>query len=489
MAQVVNNILLRLRPKSDVVEIPLLRFLADLNNTAHSYKELFHLTETLELFDVEFLDNSIKHSVFSKFLAIKDDMLQIHMVPRMFQAMSKIVVEASLTRSKSLIEDIDRLRSKYTTASSEPIVEPTPVPESAADVVPVVVVEKVQTENTASDGTVQPLVVSSTVGQDDTAAATTETEMPEESGFEKEKTPEVMIIDEKEDLNPPNQDIPAEAVSEAAINNVKSRSSSIAEMPSEEIQNEPNLKNEVKDEHIDTVPVKEPHGAEDTTTEVSSSVSQNNTAAVKIIELAPSFKEDPEGEQESLDSEQIEENSHTLEQSVPKATDASEIQSEHVAQTQKEVVMSENDEDDDVHSRKNRTRSQSIHSAEKRSASPLGQASHKHKRFQSIAINLIKTIEGHRYSSPFLLPVTAPDYGETVKQATDLKTIMKALKLKQEPPKYETLKELERDIMLMFANCVMFNKSSSPIVSMAKEMKDEVSETFKMFEDAESTIN
>ena len=48
---------------------------------------------------------------------------------------------------------------------------------------------------------------------------------------------------------------------------------------------------------------------------------------------------------------------------------------------------------------------------------------------------------------------------------------------------------LERDIMLMFANCVMFNKSTTPIVDMAREMKNEVSETFKMFEEAEMNLN
>jgi len=123
----------------------------------------------------------------------------------------------------------------------------------------------------------------------------------------------------------------------------------------------------------------------------------------------------------------------------------------------------------------------------KRSLSPLV-TSQKHKRFQNIAINLVKTIEEHRFLSPFLLPVVADQYEEVVYDPKDLKSILKAIKQKDEPAAYETVKELERDIMLMFANCVMYNKSNAHLVDMAKQMRDDVRNTFKMFEDAESEI-
>lgn len=123
----------------------------------------------------------------------------------------------------------------------------------------------------------------------------------------------------------------------------------------------------------------------------------------------------------------------------------------------------------------------------KRSVSPLASVS-KHKRFQHIAINLIKTIEEHRYSSPFLTAVTAHDYTDVVYEPRDLKSILKKVKQKDEAQSYETVKDLERDIMLMFANCVMFNKSSTHLVDMAKAMKEDVRSTFKLFEDAESGL-
>lgn len=123
----------------------------------------------------------------------------------------------------------------------------------------------------------------------------------------------------------------------------------------------------------------------------------------------------------------------------------------------------------------------------KRSVSP-GTATSQRKRFQNIAVNLINSIQAHRFSSPFLQPVnkrSAPDYYECIYQPKDLKGILRAVKLKQDPPVYELVKELERDIMLMFANCVMYNKSDGDLVELTRSMCSDVSNMFKMFEEAE----
>ncbi|KAM9931137.1 hypothetical protein OXX59_000021 [Metschnikowia pulcherrima] len=112
----------------------------------------------------------------------------------------------------------------------------------------------------------------------------------------------------------------------------------------------------------------------------------------------------------------------------------------------------------------------------------------KYKRFQTIAVNLIKSIEAHRFSSPFLTAVTAREYSKVVKNPKDLKSILKDVKRKQDQAVYTTVKELERDIILMFTNCVMFNRSSAPLVRMAQEMKNDVRTTFKMFEEAEREL-
>lgn len=125
-------------------------------------------------------------------------------------------------------------------------------------------------------------------------------------------------------------------------------------------------------------------------------------------------------------------------------------------------------------------------SSRKRSMSPA--VANPNKRFQSIAANLINNIQSHRFSSVFLQPVNkkeVPDYYEVVHEPKDLKNIMKSVKLKTGEPKYNLLKELERDVMLMFANCIMFNHSDEDLVNLARTMRDDVINTFKIFRDAE----
>ena len=39
--------------------------------------------------------------------------------------------------------------------------------------------------------------------------------------------------------------------------------------------------------------------------------------------------------------------------------------------------------------------------------------------------------------------------------------------------------------MLMFANCVMFNKSDGDLVELTRSMSSDVANMFKMFEEAE----
>ncbi|KAI5949349.1 hypothetical protein KGF54_005584 [Candida jiufengensis] len=124
-----------------------------------------------------------------------------------------------------------------------------------------------------------------------------------------------------------------------------------------------------------------------------------------------------------------------------------------------------------------------------RSRSPA--PSQHHKKFQSIAVTLLNSIMEHRFSSPFLQAVNAkdaPNYYEMIYQPRDLKSISKALKSKADPPIYSSIKELERDIMLMFANCIMYNKPEEDLVDLTRKMKKDVGEMFKMFKEAEKDI-
>lgn len=490
MAQVINNSLLRLRPKSATVEIPLLRFLADLNNLAHSYKDLFHIQETFDLFNVEFLENSIKSSGFKSFSTIKDDVLQIEVIPKKFQAkLTSIIVEASVKRGLSLIKDIDQLRSRYPTASSEPKVEPASSVNLSELTGPTDSLNVA--EASAADGSTS--LVDTSMSTD---AVVSEEQLKEHTNRDVPVYSSSNLVTKSDNLISLDSE-PVEVNTVKLVEDLMN-TSLITDLTSEKADEKV-----AEDEFVDAV--LEP--------ELSTNSHDNKMGYTiedeKTVNVDPIQTDSKVTDLEATKNVEmiVDDASHETSNSIPSDADT-DLKEETQIEPVIEVVTTPNEakspielksesshsadeeETEDGPPRSNRTRTHSIQSTQKRSASPLSTLSpHKHKRFQSIAINLLKSIEGHRFSSPFLSPVTAPDYSDTIKEATDLKSIMKAVKLKQEPPKYENLKELERDIMLMFANCVMFNKSSTPIVDMAKEMKDEVSKTFKMFEDAESTLN
>ncbi|CAN3367040.1 hypothetical protein DICA2_F06898 [Diutina catenulata] len=125
----------------------------------------------------------------------------------------------------------------------------------------------------------------------------------------------------------------------------------------------------------------------------------------------------------------------------------------------------------------------------KRSKAPLSPA--QYKRFQQVAINLISYIQQHRFSSPFLQPVKrseASEYNDIVHHPRDLKSMMKAVKSKQHSPVYTSVKQLQRDVMLMFANCIMYNRSDDDLYKLTTSMRQDVNDNMPMFKEAEDEI-
>lgn len=173
------------------------------------------------------------------------------------------------------------------------------------------------------------------------------------------------------------------------------------------------------------------------------------------------------GSSDTVESKDIKPNQDTVASILP-------------AKTQESELVDPAPESNDLDKHKN---------TRKRSSSPS--AFQQHKRFQNIAINLLTNIQEHRYSSPFLQAVAkkdALDYYDVIYQPKDLKNILKTVKLKSDPPEYHLVKQLERDIMLMFANCIMYNKSDDDLVQLTISMKNDVNKIFKMFEEAEREI-
>ncbi|KAK3597742.1 hypothetical protein CHS0354_006097 [Potamilus streckersoni] len=86
----------------------------------------------------------------------------------------------------------------------------------------------------------------------------------------------------------------------------------------------------------------------------------------------------------------------------------------------------------------------------------------------------------HKYANVFLHPVTddiAPGYGSIVLRPIDLSTVKKNI----ENGVIRTTQELQRDMMLMFTNAVMYNSSNHDVFKMAVEMYDDVMEHIEQY--------
>ena len=91
------------------------------------------------------------------------------------------------------------------------------------------------------------------------------------------------------------------------------------------------------------------------------------------------------------------------------------------------------------------------------------------KRFQNMIGMLHSQISQHRYGNIFHNPIKkseAPDYHDIVKRPMDLKTI----KARVKDGLISNSLEFQRDIFLMFANAMMYNRPGSEIYMMAEEM-------------------
>ena len=91
------------------------------------------------------------------------------------------------------------------------------------------------------------------------------------------------------------------------------------------------------------------------------------------------------------------------------------------------------------------------------------------KRFQNMIGMLHSQISQHRFGNIFHNPIKkseAPDYSDIVKRPMDLKTIKSRVK----DGFISNSLEFQRDIFLMFANAMMYNRPGSEIYNMAEEV-------------------
>jgi bromodomain-containing protein 8 len=92
------------------------------------------------------------------------------------------------------------------------------------------------------------------------------------------------------------------------------------------------------------------------------------------------------------------------------------------------------------------------------------------KKFQTVIIMVHAQISQHRNGNIFHNPIKtseAPDYYDIVKRPMDLKTIKTRIREGQ----IASSAEFQRDVYLMFANSLMYNRPGSDIYTMAEEVR------------------
>ncbi|KAM6299739.1 bromodomain-containing protein 8 [Aegotheles albertisi] len=106
-----------------------------------------------------------------------------------------------------------------------------------------------------------------------------------------------------------------------------------------------------------------------------------------------------------------------------------------------------------------------------------------HLSFKRTLMSIWKVIASHRYSGPFLKAVSekqAPGYRDVVKRPMDLTSIKRRLSKGH----IQSVVQFQRDLMLMFQNAVMYNRSNHHVHRMAMEMQQEVLEQLQMLTEA-----
>uniref|UniRef100_H0XRV9 Bromo domain-containing protein n=1 Tax=Otolemur garnettii TaxID=30611 RepID=H0XRV9_OTOGA len=102
-----------------------------------------------------------------------------------------------------------------------------------------------------------------------------------------------------------------------------------------------------------------------------------------------------------------------------------------------------------------------------------------HSLFKKTVLPVWKMIASHRFSSPFLKPVSerqAPGYKDVVKRPMDLTSLKRNLS----KGRIRSMVHFQRDLMLMFQNAVMYNDSDHHVYHMAREMQREVLEQIQV---------
>ncbi|KAG5519619.1 hypothetical protein PMAC_001774 [Pneumocystis sp. 'macacae'] len=110
------------------------------------------------------------------------------------------------------------------------------------------------------------------------------------------------------------------------------------------------------------------------------------------------------------------------------------------------------------------------------------------KRFQSMIMPLWMSLSQHKHGAVFMGPVSnrdAPGYSNLIYFPTDMKSIRNKIR----DGKIKTSKQFHREILLLFANAIMYNGEDSTIAQWAKEGFAYSEEMIGIFMQTESMVD
>ncbi|RLV92940.1 Bromodomain-containing protein 8 [Spathaspora sp. JA1] len=432
--------------------IPIDSFLTDLNDLAIQYTTTFQDIRFPKI-DIKLLSFIISKTLFHRFVQIGQKEVVIDVVPHIYENMLKNIVATSTLRYSKYLwryaKDMYEKEGKEVSEETKEVETKESEVEEKEEV-------KVDEDNMEVDKEDEEEVEEDKEVPSESVSVEVEEEKEEvQDKEEAEKEENIVAEEEEEQEEEPEEEVEQEQEEEEESSD-KDATRVISESPDVEEKAEV-VESEKEDKEEEEI-------AEPEEQEVEESEGSEEPEEPETKSETPDVEDEVE--------EEVEE--ETKEKHVTIADDAKDEQSE--------------DSDSEEESKEASVESDHPTKTRKRSRSPSTQG--QYKRFQNIAVKLMNTIQEHRFSSPFLQAVNkrdAPDYYEVIYEPKDLKSILKTVKSKKEP-EYHSIKQLERDIMLMFANCIMYNKSDDDLVQLTISMKEEVRNIFKIFEEAEEDM-
>lgn len=494
------------------VELSLDAFLTKMNELIVDYSEAFSLTPIDAKVDKLALIELIRERKFADFVEVSGDILKIETNAKAFQAiLSNIAVTSTLNYAKLLIKNIDDLGIIYRSSMDKTGAVESEEGEHDNALQDTTNIEKYTIEEEIGSGEVQK---DTEINQE--AMQEGEPEKAEEQDIEAEDVQEddKIGLDVEADHDHNEQDVEDIEEHENELDQEQTENIELGEqgdsIEKEQAENEDENPNVPQDKQEEEEREEKQEEDEEKETEEKEEKEVEAKEEEEREEHEEGQKEQKEQEQKELEEQREQEEQKEQEEDQEKQDDQHEKEEEKLELNLEEKQDQQEDKDakKDKGEQGNATPADSKNnvqtpepklldgtkeelrsqSSRKRSRSLSVSTPQQHKRFQHIAVNLINNIQAHRFSSPFLQAVNtkeAPDYHEVIYEPKDLKNILKSIKLKNDPPEYQLIKQLKRDIMLMLANCIMYNKSDTDLVQLTKSMKNDVNNIFKLFEEAE----